>query len=156
MIAALLAMAAASAAMPTLSPQDSAAAFRAAGFARKGGVWKLCDDPGTPSYSPGEIETVRDLNGDGRPDAIIVEGSSFCHGNTGMGYVLVSKQPDGTWRKLTGGTGMVEVLKTRGLGNWPDLSIGGPGFCFPVVRWNGKGYASHRFEYEGKPCKLRR
>lgn len=156
MIAELFAMAAASAATPALSAPDSIAAFKAAGFVRKGGKWRMCDDPGTAGYSPGEVEFVRDLNGDGRPEAIIVEGSSFCHGNTGMGYTLVSKQADGTWRKVTQGTGMIEVLKTKGMGNWPDLSIGGPGFCFPVVRWNGKGYAPHRFEYEGKPCKPRR
>ena len=152
----LLAMAAASASTPALSPADRIAAFKAAGFVRKGAIWKLCDDPGTASYAPGEIETARDLNGDGRLEAIIVESSSFCYGNTGMGYVLVSKQADGKWRKMTEGTGMVDVLKTKGLGNWPDLLIGGPGFCFPVVRWNGKGYAQHRFEYEAKPCKPRR
>ena len=31
--------------------------------------------------------------------------------------------------------------------------MGGPGFCFPVWRWNGKAYALNRFEYEGKRCK---
>ncbi|MFP5403517.1 MAG: hypothetical protein ACLGG2_02365 [Gammaproteobacteria bacterium] len=35
----------------------------------------------------------------------------------------------------------------------PDISIGGPGFCFPVVRWNGKACALHRCEYAGKRCK---
>ena len=37
--------------------------------------------------------------------------------------------------------------------NWPDISVGGPGFCFPVERWNGKEYKLNRFEYEGKRCK---
>jgi hypothetical protein len=48
---------------------------------------------------------------------------------------------------------MAEFLKTRGADNWPDISVGGPGFCFPVVRWNGKEYKLQRFEYEGKRCK---
>jgi len=47
-------------------------------------------------------------------------------------------------------------LKTRGAGGWPDILVGGPGFCFPVERWNGKAYELHRFEYEGKRCKPQR
>ena len=35
---------------------------------------------------------------------------------------------------------------------WPDIQVGGPGFCFPVLRWNGKEYILNRHEYEGKPC----
>ena len=50
-------------------------------------------------------------------------------------------------------TGIAEPLKTRGVAGYPDLSIGGPGFCFPVWRWNGREYANQRFEYEGKPCR---
>ena len=34
-----------------------------------------------------------------------------------------------------------------------DLEIGGPGFCFPVLRWTGKTFAVHRQHYEGKPCR---
>jgi hypothetical protein len=44
-------------------------------------------------------------------------------------------------------------LATRGKDGWPDLEVGGPGFCFPVQRWNGRAYAQHRMEYEGKPCR---
>ena len=29
---------------------------------------------------------------------------------------------------------------------WQDVEIGGPGFCFPVMRWNGKQYAVLRHE----------
>jgi len=51
---------------------------------------------------------------------------------------------------------IAEFLKTRGVNNMPDMSIGGPGFCFLVVRWNGKAYVKNRFEYEGKRCSLPR
>lgn len=147
---------AAAAATPKLTPADTAAAFRAAGFVRKAGQWRSCDDPGTAGYMPGSVELVQDMNGDGKPEAIITESSSFCFGAAEQGYVLVSKQANGSWKKITGGTGMVSVLKTKGAANWPDLSIGGPGFCFPVERWNGKAYALHRFQYEGRPCKPKR
>jgi hypothetical protein len=39
------------------------------------------------------------------------------------------------------------------VGGWPDISVGGPGFCFPVMRWNGRAYVRRRMEYDGKPCK---
>lgn len=150
---------AALAAPAKLSPADEAAAFRAAGFKRVGTQWQACGDPGTASYSPGAIESVADLNGDGRPEAIITEGGTYCFGNTGQGYTIVSKQAPsptdkgGRWTRITGGTGMVGVLKTKGMGGWPDLEIGGPGFCFPVERWNGRAYVLHRHQYDGKACR---
>lgn len=136
-----------------LAPADSEAAFKAAGFAKAGGVWRSCDDPGTASYTPGAIESVADVNGDGLPEAVITESSMFCYGNQGSSYVVVSKQGPGRWRRMTAGSGMVTFLKTKGVGGWPDIEIGGPGFCFPVERWNGRAYARVRFEYEGKPCR---
>ncbi|MBO9517099.1 MAG: hypothetical protein J7493_03435 [Porphyrobacter sp.] len=136
-----------------LSSADSTAAFRAAGFKQVSGQWQGCEDPGTASYTPGEIAEVRDLNGDGQPEAIITEGSVFCFGSTEVGYVIVSKQADGSWKQVTGGPGIVNVLDQKGAGGWPDLEIGGPGFCFPVERWDGAAYVLSRHQYEGKACK---
>jgi hypothetical protein len=48
---------------------------------------------------------------------------------------------------------MPEFLATKGISGWPDIVLGGPGFCFAVMRWNGKIYALNRFEYDGKRCK---
>jgi hypothetical protein len=59
-----------------LAPADEAAAFTAAGYTRKGAEWHNCDEPPSPSYSPGEITEVRDLDGDGRPEAVLVEGGA--------------------------------------------------------------------------------
>lgn len=140
-------------AQATLSAGDRAQAFKAAGFTQRAGQWRACDDPGTASYQPGSIETVRDLNGDGRPEAVIVEGSTFCFGNTGVGYALVSKQANGAWRLIASGPGMVRPLSTEGVGGWPDLEIGGPGFCHPVERWNGRAYAVVRHQYQGNACR---
>lgn len=140
-------------AQTTLSPADRSAAFRAAGFARQGTQWRKCDDPGTASYTPGTIELVRDLNGDGRPEVLITEGSTFCHGNTGAGFDLVSKQTDGKWKLIVSRTGIAGILSTKGVAGWPDIEIGGPGFCFPVERWNGREYRLHRRQYEGRPCR---
>ena len=135
-----------------LATSDEAAAFRAAGFTLKGKQWRACDDP-TPTYTPGAIEEVRDLNGDGRPEAVITEGGTYCYGNTGVGYSLVSKQANGSWKLISNGTGILNFLTTKGVGGWPDIEIGGPGFCFPVERWNGNKYVLQRKQYEGKPCR---
>jgi hypothetical protein len=136
-----------------LSPADEAAAFKAAGFTRKGSQWRGCGDSGTASYEAGKIERAADLNGDGLPDALIVEGSSECFGNTGYGFWVVSKQADGRWKLLTQSGGVPEVLRTKGAEGWPDIRVGGPGLCFPVVRWNGTEYRTQRWEYEERPCR---
>lgn len=135
-----------------LSPPEESAAYKAAGYKLKGRQWRACDDP-SASYTPGAIQEVRDINGDGLPEVVITEGGTFCYGNTGAGYSLVSKQANGSWKLVTSGTGMLSFLTTKGVGGWPDIEIGGPGFCFPVERWNGKQYVLQRNEYEGKRCR---
>ncbi len=137
-----------------LSATETNAAFQAAGFQLRGNQWRACvDDPGTASYSPGAIDRVADLNGDGRPEVVIVESSAYCFGSPHQGYWLLSQRADGSWQLMDRGTGMVDVLATKGNDGWPDLEVGGPGFCFPVRRWNGREYQQQRWEYEGKPCK---
>jgi len=140
-------------AQTSLSVADRTAAFRAAGFKLQAGKWQACGDPGTAAYLPGVIETVKDLNGDGRPEAVITEGSTFCFGNTGTGYALVSKQADGSWKLLTSGPGIPNFLSTKGVAGWPDIEVGGPGFCFGVHRWDGRAYKLNRHQYEGKACR---
>lgn len=148
----MLSCAPALAAPATLATADEAGAFKAAGYTLKGKQWNKCDDPSS-SYTPGAIAEVRDVNNDGRPEAVITEGGTFCHGHTGAGYSLVSKQADGKWKLITAGTGILQFLPTKGVGGWPDIEIGGPGFCFPVERWNGRQYALQRHQYEGKACR---
>ena len=146
----------------TLSAQDQAAAFTAAlqrgiiladtkfefGTDAAGKV-HLIDDPNTTGA---RIETMSDVNGDGLPDAVIAEDGTFCYGFTGIGYAIVSKQASGQWRLMSQGAGIPSFLAARGAQGWPDLQIGGPGFCFPVERWDGTAYSLHRHEYEGKAC----
>jgi hypothetical protein len=115
---------------------------------------RRCDQPDSGSYEPGAIYTYGDVNGDGRPEAVVTEGSTFCYGNTGTSFWLLNKQTSGAWKVLYQSQGMAEFLKTTGAENMPDISVGGPGFCFPVVRWNGKASVQNRFEYDGKACKL--
>ncbi len=135
---------------PGITRADRAAIFEAAGARSRGTAWVICtEDPGNPEA---RIEQVRDLNGDGRLEAVIMEDGSFCHGAAGIGYALVGRQADGRWTLIDSGSGIPEFLDTRGVDGWPDLSVGSPGFCFPVLRWDGSAYALHRHEYEGEPC----
>ena len=137
-------------AVTALQAADEAAAFKAAGFTKRGAAWRSgCDDPA----STGSIDKVADLNGDGLPEAVLTEGGTFCYGNTGQAFWLVSKLANGSWKLMTNATGIPEFLKTKGIDGWPDVSIGGPGFCFPVARWNGREYKFQRWEYDGKACK---
>lgn len=142
-------------ALPAPATSEQVAIFKAAGFVQYGTQWKSgnCDGAESKSYSPGAISIYRDLNGDGRMDAVVIEGGAVCYGNTGTHFWLLSKPAIGSWKLMFEETAMPEFLQTKGAGGWPDLLLGGPGFCFPVLRWNGKAYVRHRQEYDGKPCR---
>ncbi|MET0361960.1 MAG: hypothetical protein ABW048_09450 [Sphingobium sp.] len=138
---------------PRGAAKGDAAIFRAAGLWQRPRGWNTgCDDSGEP-MTPAAIEERRDVNGDGRPEAVVVEYSSFCYGMAGQAFFLVSQQADGSWKMVANDVGIPRFLKTKGVAGWPDISIGGPGFCFPVRRWNGREYAINRREYNGKPCR---
>lgn len=131
---------------------ETAAIMQAAGFHLAGDQWQLCEATTSPSYEPGAISEMRDINGDGRPDALVMEGSAICYGMAGARFAIVSRREDGTWHSIVEGIGLPEFLGPTGSDGWPDIQVGGPGFCFPVIRWDGTSYARHRWEYQGKPC----
>ncbi|TNE30337.1 MAG: hypothetical protein EP350_08685 [Alphaproteobacteria bacterium] len=54
------------------------------------------------------------------------------------------QQAGGAWRLLYQRGGIPEFRKTKGIHGWPDIVVGGPRFCFPVVRRNGKTYTLTR------------
>lgn len=137
-----------------LQPSDEAEAFKVGGYLLTDGKWRSeCNEPLALSFTPAKIESVTDLNGDGLPDVVITEGGIACYGNTGSGFTIVSKQSNKTWKPMLSSTGIPSFLKTKGVNNWPDIEIGGPGFCFSIWRWNGKSYEINRYEYKGKSCK---
>jgi hypothetical protein len=146
------------AAAVSVPPVEQAAIFTAAKFTRARGLWKSgnCNGMESESYEPGSIDTYRDLNSDGRPDAVVIEGGGICYGNTGQHFWLLSKQANGSWKRMMDETAVPDFLSTKGAAGWPDIQLGGPGFCFPVVRWNGKTYVRRGFQYEGKPCRPQR
>jgi hypothetical protein len=48
--------------------------------------------------------------------------------------------------------GIASFLKAKGVGGWPDIEVGGPGFCFPVLRWNGSAYKFNRHQMRARPA----
>ena len=144
MLAMLMTMALAAAAVPTTA--ERAAIFKAAGFKPTAGRYLMCDRRTSLGLE------VRDINGDRRPDALVTDGGLECYGSTETGFVLLTKSPQGRWIKLHQSPGVPTFLRTKTNG-WPELEVGGPGFCFPVLRWTGKAYVNHRTQYQGKRCK---
>ena len=133
---------------------DKAAIYRAAGATRlPGGGWGICEADENGRRGQADIEFIRDLNDDGRPEALVTDTSTYCYGMTGVGYQFLSRGADGRWRVLSENLGVPNVLDTRGADNMPDLELAGHGFCFGVHRWNGRIYDLHRHQYDGKPCK---
>lgn len=132
---------------------ERSAALRAAGFTSRGGKWTSGEGECAAFIEP---EGVRDLNGDGKPEVIITESGTFCYGNTGQGFYLMEQTSAGTWRTVYQSQGIPEIQATKGAGGWADIEIGGPGFCFPIVRYDGKTYVMNRKkEYQPGACARR-
>lgn len=120
-----------------LSPTEIKSIYVTAGLTeRKGKIFDACEQPIQP-----EIE-VKDLNGDGKPEVFVMVTGS-CYGVTGVNLSLLIKDKHGNWKDNFGFPGTYKLLTTKNLG-YPDIEILGPGFCFPVWRWNGNEYAIHK------------
>ena len=143
--------------VPTLGRAERTAIFRAAGayyYPRRG--WALQFD--TDHFERARIVRYSDLNGDGRPEAVVEQDSDMWYGNHGPGNFLLTKQASGKWRKVIFGpevfgdepTGGLEFMKTRGFGGWPDIMVErvvGYG-CDLIFRFDGKTYALNRMRFE--------
>ncbi len=84
-----------------------------------------------------------DLNGDGPEEIFIHYGNTLTSGNTAQSVALFIKNDSGVFEKNLYFPGMAEIMPTVHKG-FRELVIVGPGFSFPVWRWNGKEYAFHR------------
>ncbi|MDD1621934.1 MAG: hypothetical protein LUQ11_10680 [Methylococcaceae bacterium] len=122
---------------PKVSAAELRAIYMAAGLTeRNGQILDACEQPTQP-----EIE-VKDLNGDGKPEVFVIVGGS-CYGSTGVNLSLLINDRRGHWKDNFGFPGVYRLLDSKNMG-YPDIEIGGPGFCFPVWRWNGNQYEIHK------------
>ena len=96
-------------------------------------------------FMSGEYEVaiqpyITDMNKDGNAEVFMVMESDALYGNTGQDFILYIKNSKGNFERdpgLGGGIAMILVSKESG---YPDIAIGGPGFDFPICRWDGKKY----------------
>ena len=104
----------------------------------------FAQDNDSKEYPFGVTVYPTDLNKDGKDEVFVVFGNSYTSGAAGSSVVLFIKNSAGTYSENLGFPGMApDVLATTSKG-YPDLLIGGPGFEFPVWRWNGKNYSHFR------------
>ena|SRR5687767_5650262 len=97
-----------------------------------------------------------DMNKDGKEEIFVHFGNSFTSGNTGTIIALFIKNSSGVYQNHLGFPGMIpDALATVNQG-YPDLLIGGPGFEYPVLRWNGKTYANHHVVKDAAYEKLKK
>ncbi len=89
-----------------------------------------------------------DLNKDGKEEIFVVFGNSFTSGHAGSSVVLFIKNASGGYATNLGFPGTAPLLMPTSNKGYPDLLIGGPGFEFPVWRWNGKDYAHYKIMKE--------
>jgi len=85
-----------------------------------------------------------DMNKDGKEEVFVHFGNSYTSGNTGSSIALFIKNSSGIYQNHLGFPGTIPYALTTVNQGYPDLLIGGPGFEYPVLRWNGKTYAHHR------------
>jgi len=121
-----------------LSSADQLLIFQSVGLVvdstGTGFVDDICGQPG------GAAVSFSDWNGDGKPEVLVIAGNSCTSGMAGSSAVLFIKDSAGTYLPNLGfPASSADPQPSSSLG-YPDLLIGGPGFCFPVWRWNGKEY----------------
>jgi hypothetical protein len=92
----------------------------------------------------GDIQVAtEDLNGDAQPEVFVSLGSTCMFGFAGTGVSLFTRDGAGRWKSHDLGAGMYVVQETRHEG-YADVMVGGPGFCHPVLRWDGSSYVFDR------------
>lgn len=86
--------------------------MRAAGLSRSGNVWKGCEGA---SEAHDKSVAIRDLNHDGRPEAIVTDGGYQCYGNAGQKFTVLRPVPGG-WAVMMQATRLIDhLMKTTGV-----------------------------------------
>lgn len=106
----------------------------------KGFADQICGQP-----AGANIE-FRDMNSDGRQEVLLIFGNTCTSGHAGSSAQLFIRDADGVLQSNLGfPAASADPLPVMNQG-YPDLLIGGPGFCFPVWRWDGNAYVGLRNE----------
>lgn len=120
-----------------LSKSEKQQIFDKLGFRLSDNRKFLIDDTCGEDVSP-SVEVV-DLNGDGVDEVFVNWGNTCTSGMAGRSVTLFIKNRSGQFIENLGFPGSSEKLPSRNKG-FPDLMIGGPGFCHSVWQWTGSKY----------------
>ncbi|WP_335968463.1 hypothetical protein [Acinetobacter bereziniae] len=131
--------------LPKIPEETQIEIFKSAKFKKTNLGWES-------RCSLGNISYYGDLNKDGRPDAIVVDGGIGCYADTGIGFYIVTQQIDRKWVRIFNSRGQPEFLSTLGRHGWPDIAINDGSKCFNVYKWNGQKFEKDRLEYNNKVC----
>lgn len=151
-----------------LSREDSAAILRAAGFTNPHGdnQWAYAEEGCDSVWA--EVEEVRDINGDGRPDAVVKADDDQCLGMNQRLVILLTRATNG-WTVVTEFQERfaVHAFYPRAGIAWPDIEIfdgmtgeqkpGGDieaSGCERFLRWNGREYIDGGTSQNGHVCEL--
>lgn len=92
-----------------------------------------------PGFLFNEV-AAKDLNGDGQPEVIVLGGNSCTSGGNGSSLWLLTKSADGAWQKHLGFPAGGYTLLSEKHQGFPDIQVGGMGWCEAVWRWDGQTY----------------
>ncbi len=119
---------------PEMAQAESEQLMSAAGFRiDHGTAFNACGKPSTPHASFG------DINGDGRPEAMVVDESIDCYEGTGDWFSVLVRDEAGQWRQVLGEAGTLRWQGSRSQG-WLDALIVSAGRCPYVARFDGQRY----------------
>ena len=79
------------------------------------------------------------LNADSKMEVVVLYGGTCLAGNTATGFLLYTVNSSGKYYRCMDEVGILSPLKTRTNGFY-DIELGGPGFEFPIYKWNGTKY----------------
>lgn len=145
-----------------LTSQERLAVMRAAGFfsPQPDSRWTWRDPDDRENVCEGawaEIEEVRDLNGDGRPEAVVMADGDLCWGMNQRFISILHRTGEG-WRPLVGFQARFANygFHARAGLAWPDIEIasGDETGCVGFLRWNGQIYIDGGTSAEGRICTL--
>lgn len=130
----------------TLTAAEKSQLFNKTGFtlSKDNKQFAFADDPESLKYPFDVTVLPADLNNDGKEELFLIFGNSYTSGNTGSNVILFIKDKQGKYQSNFGFSGSTPIIMPTKNQGFPELLIGGPGFEFPVWRWNGKEYVFNR------------
>ena len=124
----------------TIPEEDQRAIFEQLGYSVSADGTALEAPDCGPIF--GQVQET-DLNGDGIVEVFVIAGNTCTSGNAGSSLTLFIRDAEGGYGPHLGfPAGGWNRLETSNAG-FPDLAIGGPGFCEAVYRWDGSTYQHH-------------